>query len=460
MSGTDKTIAAVSTPYGRGGIAVIRVSGREAVPVVERCFFPQHKNVALKDMEGYRALYGVIKDKGEKIDDAVALFFRAPHSYTGEDTVELSVHGGIYLAQRVLTLLYRCGASPAEPGEFTKRAFLSGKMSLDQAEAVMDLITAQSEQAVKMAVGASEGSLAKRIRQVSQSLVTLSGYLGAWFDFPEEDIEQLDSERLLVTITNALDNMNSLIDGYEKGRIIKEGISAVIVGRPNVGKSTLMNSLVGEERSIVTDVPGTTRDVVEETVIIGGYVLRLADTAGIRSTEDQVERIGVALAHKRIESAQLILAVFDNSSPLMEDDLLLLEKIKGTPSIGVINKTDLPTAWGDEDERIKDTCRQVVYVSAKAGGGEKAIEQAIRNVLELNEFDASAPILANERQLYCVIGAKAHLEEARDAFQQGMTLDAVSVLIEDSLDSLLQITGERATDLTVNNIFENFCVGK
>ena len=336
----EKTIAAISTANGIGGLGVIRISGENAIETAEKIFVSV-SGKKLSELKGYTAAYGKIYDGDELIDEAVVLVFRAPHSYTGEDVAEISCHGGLYVTKRVLRAVLKNGAVPAEAGEFTKRAFLNGKLGLTEAEAVMDIISAKGSQSAKAALSCMEGKLRQRIDSVRDTLINTAAHLSAWADYPEEDIPEVDTENLTSSLSVCRDELSALLKTYDTGRIMREGVETVIAGRPNVGKSTIMNLLSGCERSIVTNVPGTTRDVIEETVMLGEIPLRLSDTAGIRSTDDPVEKIGVERAKDRILKAGLVLAVFDSSRPLSDDDRELIELLSDAPSLAIINKTKL-----------------------------------------------------------------------------------------------------------------------
>lgn len=451
------TIAAISTAQGAGGIGVIRISGDHAKQIADRVFVSPTGKTLVKT-PGYTARYGHVKDPEGPIDEVVALVFNSPKSYTGEDVVELSCHGGLYLTKRVLRAVLSAGARAAGPGEFTRRAFLNGKLGLTEAEAVMDLISAQGRQAARAALAGREGALHHRLEQVKSSLLSASAHLSAWADYPEEDIPQVQQSQLEAILSDAGKAMDDLLSRYDAGRAIREGVDTVIAGRPNVGKSTLMNLLSGCERSIVTDVPGTTRDVVEETVLVGDICLRLADTAGIRATDDPVERIGVELARRRVDRAGLILAVFDASDPLHADDLRLLDSIQGIPAVAVINKTDLPKRI--DEEAVLQKVNRVVYMSASKGEGITQLEQALSEVLGTAELDPAAGMLATERQRDAAQRCRQCIDEALSALQTGITLDAVTVTIEDALQNLLELTGERASEVVVDQVFHRFCVGK
>lgn len=453
----SNTIAAIATPHAVGGISVIRVSGDEAIAVCDRCFRAV-SGQPLSALAGYRAAYGKVVDQDRLIDEAVALVFRAPKSYTGEDVVEISCHGGIYITKEVLRVLIQCGAQPAAPGEFTKRAFLNGKLSLTQAESVMDVIASQGKQTAQAALAGMEGNLYRKITAVKDSLLSIAGHLSAWADYPEEEIPVVEHDRLLSSLKEVEREINELLAGFDRGRLVRAGINTVIVGKPNVGKSTLMNLLAGCQRSIVTEIAGTTRDVIEDTVDIGGVVLNLADTAGIHQTDDIVEQAGVALSVQRLKTADLVLALFDHSSVLTEEDLAFIEQLEGQNVIAVVNKTDLEQRL--DTERLKQFFKHIVYISAKNSEGINDLNSTILELLKIADFDPFAPMLANERQRSAAQQASTYLAEAIGGLSTGFTLDAVTISIESAIESLLALTGERVTDRVVDEVFSHFCVGK
>lgn len=451
------TIAAISTGMAAGGIGIVRISGENAIKIADS-IFKSLGGKKIAEISGYSALYGKAVDGEDVLDTAVALLFRAPKSYTGEDVVEISCHGGLYITKRVLRAALSAGAVPAEPGEFTKRAFLNGKMDLTGAESVMNIISAQGEEAEKIALSVLDGGLFKDIKKISDKLLYDMALLSAWVDYPYEEIEELSSENLGGDIHESMESLEKLINNYDTGRIIIEGVDTAIVGRPNVGKSTLMNLLSGTERSIVTEIAGTTRDIVEDTVTLGGTVLHLSDTAGVRETDDTVESIGVDRAIKRLETAQLVLAVFDASRPFSDDDRRLMQLCKGKNAIGIVNKTDLvENCLTDE---LGENFRKLVFISAKTGDGKDELEEAVADILGTAEFDTSAAALINERQLDCCKKALDALREAEFALKTGLTMDAVTVCLDSAVESLLILTGEKATESVVNEIFAHFCVGK
>lgn len=450
-------IAAISTAQGQGGIGVIRISGEEAVTVADRVFVCA-SGKRLADLKGYNAAFGYVEKNGEKIDEAVALIFLAPHSYTGENVVEISCHGGLFITKEVLRTVIEAGAKPAQAGEFTKRAFLNGKIDLAEAESVMDIIGAKNTAAARSALVNKEGILSKKINGIKEELIDKAAHLAAWADYPEEDIPEISYNQLMEAVEHGLNELNSLLDGYDAGQVIKEGIDTVIAGKPNVGKSTLMNLLTGTQKSIVTEIPGTTRDIIEETVTLGNVVLRLSDTAGIRNTDNKVEKIGVEKAIQRLKTCGLVLAVFDSSMPLEKEDYKLIEDIKNVPSVAVINKSDLEKKI--DSDYIEKNTENVVYISAGNASGLQELESVIEKITGTNSFDPSQGVLSNERQRNSAFLAKKALEEAKNALEIGMTFDAVTISIEEAISELLELTGKKVSDEIVEKVFHNFCVGK
>ena len=454
----NNTIVAISTPAGSAGLGVVRLSGPDALTIAGRVFRPADPRKTPDKLPGYTAAYGRVFDAEGDVDECVLLAFRAPHSYTGEEVAELSCHGGRYILQRVLRACLDAGAAPAGPGEFTRRAFLNGKMDLTQAESVMDLIAADGKLAARTALAARDGAVFRRLTAVKESLLGVAAQFGAYIDYPDEDIPDLAPETLAATVTEAADAVRGLLATFDAGRVLREGVDTAIVGRPNVGKSTLMNCLAGCRRSIVTEIAGTTRDVVEETVRLGEVTLRLADTAGIRDTGDLVESVGVDLARERMAQAALVLAVLDGSQPLNEEDKALAEALSGRTAIAVVNKADKPLQM--DTEWLKQRFSWVVTLSAKEGEGVAALTRAVEEATGVGRLDASQPVLTTERQRQCAATALACLEEAKAALDGGMTLDAVSVSVDGALNAILELTGQRATEAVVDQVFANFCVGK
>lgn len=452
---SERTIAAIATPMGEGAMGVIRISGDSAIEVADRIFTAFSGN-ALKELKGYRAAYGEIKDGDTVLDDAVALVFRAPHSYTGEDVVEITVHGGSLMIRSVLRLIYNNGAFPAEAGEFTKRAFLNGKTDLTKAESIMGLISAKSDAQLRLARAAHNGRVGKKIFEIESNLVSDAASIAAFSDYPDEDIEGLNSENFLKMLTDAQKELEKMLTDYDAGKVLSEGIATAIVGKPNVGKSTLMNLLSGEDRSIVTDVAGTTRDIIEETVTVGDLTLRLADTAGIHETDDTVESIGVELAKRRMESAQLVLAVFDSSKAIDGDDMNLLKELDSKNTVIIINKTDLS---GCIDTSVFDGFK-TVNISAVNGIGYEELKKVLTEISGTANLSADAAVLLGERQHQCAVRALDGVSEAINALNICCTMDAVGVCVDDAIAALFELTGKRVTNEVADEIFRKFCVGK
>ena len=450
------TIAAITTPPAPAGLGVIRVSGDTAVDVCERVFRAANQQ-PLSSLAGYQAAYGHVFDREGDIDDCVALVFRAPHSYTGENTVELSCHGGTYLLRRVLRAVLEAGAQMAQSGEFTRRAFLNGKMDLSGAEAVMDLIGAQGRLAAKTALSAREGALFRRLDSVKTTLVSLSAQIAAFIDYPDDDVPPLPTDELVASLTQAKTTLSALLATADAGRVLREGIDTAIIGSPNVGKSTLMNLLSGCERSIVTDIAGTTRDIVEETVLLGDVQLRLSDTAGLHDTDDTVESLGVKRAWERLESAALLLAVFDGSRPLDDEDRKILKALDGKTAVVIVNKSDLspsvPEALGHCEHPIVPLC-------AKNGDGLLTLTAAVEAVTGVAALSSDSVILGNERQRNAAARCLDGVTAAMDALSSGLAEDAAAVCIDDALTAVLELTGERVSDAVVSEVFARFCVGK
>lgn len=451
------TIAAISTGQAAGGIGVVRISGENALSVADR-IFKTVSGIKLEKLSGYKAAFGKVFFEEKCVDEAVALVFKAPKSYTGEDVVEISCHGGLLVTKQVLRAALANGAVPAEAGEFTKRAFLNGKMDLTRAESVMNIISAKSEQAKSAALNTLDGALYKKISEISLLLKKIAAQMAAWVDYPDEEIDDLSDEKLKTTLLTAKAELEKLIKSFDVGQIIIEGVETAIVGKPNVGKSTLMNLLSGCEKSIVTSVAGTTRDIVEETVTLGNNVLRLADTAGLHDTEDTVEKIGVDRTRQKLDRASLVLAVFDSSTEIDDEDMEIIKMCNGKNAVAIINKTDLNTNFNAE--KINKSFESVVYLSAKDRNGIQELEKAIEKTLGTADFDTSAATLMNERQLACCKAALQSIEEAISALEIGMTRDALNVNIDVAVESLDTLTGEKATESVVNEIFSQFCVGK
>lgn len=450
-------IAAISTPLGTGGVGIIRISGKNATEIADRIFVSVNGK-KLSSSKGYRAYFGRIFDGETAVDEVVCLVFRAPHSYTGEDVVEINCHGGVVLLKKILRLILQNGAQAAAPGEFTKRAFLNGKLDLSEAESVMTLISAQGEQGATAAFNQLEGSLSRKIEKINTSLLSLAAHIAAWVDYPDDEIEELGNNELYSTIYNAYLELCALLSNFDSGMAVTNGVEAAIVGKPNVGKSTLMNLLTGYDRSIVTEIEGTTRDVVEETVNLNGCILRISDTAGMRKTGDIVEKLGVERSRKKLERAAIVFAVFDLSKPLSDEDKELIDECKDKNVIPIVNKTDLEPRL--DVDYIKNKLGSPLFISAKSGDGYNELCDRVAELMGTKNFDTTSAMLVNERQRICCQKASDALKDALEALNIGLTPDAIGVCIDDAIAALFELTGQKASEAVVDEVFKQFCVGK
>lgn len=450
-------IAAISTPLGTGGVGIIRISGKKATEIADRIFVSVNGK-KLSSSKGYRAYFGRIFDGETAVDEVVCLVFRAPHSYTGEDVVEINCHGGVVLLKKILRLVLQNGAQAAAPGEFTKRAFLNGKLDLSEAESVMTLISAQGEQGANAAFNQLEGSLSRKIEKINSSLLSLAAHIAAWVDYPDDEIEELGNNELYSTIYNAHLELCALLSNFDSGMAVTNGVEAAIVGKPNVGKSTLMNLLTGYDRSIVTEIEGTTRDIVEETVNLNGCILRISDTAGMRETGDIVEKLGVERSRKKLERAAIVFAVFDLSKPLSDEDKELIDECKDKNVIPIVNKTDLDPRL--DVDYIKNKLGSPLFISAKSGDGYNDLCDRVAELMGTKNFDTTSAMLVNERQRICCQKASDALKDALEALNLGLTPDAIGVCIDDAIAALLELTGQKASEAVVDEVFKQFCVGK
>ncbi|MGE4548230.1 MAG: tRNA uridine-5-carboxymethylaminomethyl(34) synthesis GTPase MnmE [Intestinibacillus sp.] len=451
------TIAAIATAPG-GPIGIIRVSGDGAVRAVSAVFQPKNGS-SLADAPTHKLIYGTLRSRqGVLLDCCLAVFMRAPHSYTGEEMAEIQCHGSPAVLAETLRALFANGARQAEPGEFTKRAFLNGKLDLSGAEAVQELVTAQTVQAAQNASAQLGGKVGGTIQELRDSLVQMVAHFHAVVDFPDEEIDPFLFEQAQEILHRAAGTLYHLAESYERGRVIRDGVPCVILGRPNAGKSSLLNALLGCERAIVTDQPGTTRDVIEETVRVGPVLLRMLDTAGLRDTEDPVEKIGIERALQTANGAAMILAVFDGSDMLSDEDLMVIARSHGRRAVAIINKCDLPHVL--DLSRIRKHFDRIVCVSAKTGAGMEELMQLIPSMVGLEDAVFDGSIITSARQAAALARAAERCEEALFAAQSGMTPDAVVMDAEGAIAALGEVTGQNVTEDVIHKIFENFCVGK
>lgn len=454
------TIAAIATPLTSSGIGIIRISGEDAISVAEKIFVPGRKGKRLGDEASYTAHYGYIWDDEERIDEVILLIMRGPHSYTAEDTVEIDCHGGVLVMRRILETVLKHGARIAEPGEFTKRAFLNGRIDLSQAEAVMDVIHSKNEYALQASIRQLDGAMSDRVKALREKLIYEIAFIESALDDPEHISLDGYAEHLECILYTIKKELQQAISSFENGRIMTEGIKTVILGKPNAGKSSLMNVLLGEERAIVTDIAGTTRDTLEENVKLHGLSLNLIDTAGIRDTEDIVERIGVERTRKIADEADLLIYVVDGSRPLDDNDMQIMELIRERKAIVLLNKTDLSPGL-DEAKLEEMTGREVIPVSAKEQKGIDCLEQKIQEMFISGEIDFNDElIITNMRHKNAMESALKSLQLVEKSIEDQMPEDFYSIDLMDAYEQLGMILGESLEEDLVNEIFSHFCMGK
>ncbi|QIB27865.1 tRNA uridine-5-carboxymethylaminomethyl(34) synthesis GTPase MnmE [Caloranaerobacter azorensis] len=456
------TIAAVATAPGEAGIGIVRISGEKALEIVDKIFRTK-KERKLSDFQERRLTYGYIvePDTGKKIDEVLAVYMKAPYTYTKEDIVEINCHGGMIPVRRILEIVLENGARLAEPGEFTKRAFLNGRIDLSQAEAVIDLIRAKTDSSFDVSFNQLEGGLSKEINEIREILLRMLANIEASIDFPEEDIETMTYKELVDEGNNVLKRIEKLLDTVYTGKILREGLKTVILGKPNVGKSSLMNAILRENRAIVTDIPGTTRDIIEEYVNIKGIPLKIIDTAGIRETEDVVERIGVERAKSLLEEADLVIVLFDVSKELTEEDMEIARLVKNKKVIVLTNKIDLPPVVSREEIEKILPGKKIIETSIIKGEGLEVLEDSLKEMFFAGEIKIKDnTIVTNARHKSLLLKAKKNIEEAIESIEMGMPIDCIEVDVKDCWENLGQITGDTVTEDIIDKIFEEFCIGK
>lgn len=456
------TIAAISTPIASAGIGIIRISGDEALHVLERIFVPA-KSLDYKSLESHRLHYGHIVDRqyDRTLDEVLVSIMLAPQTYTRENVVEINTHGGLVVMQSVLSLILRSGARIAEPGEFTKRAFLNGRLDLSQAEAVMDVINAKTELALNASVNQLSGAIKSEIDNIKQDILGIIAHIEASIDYPEYDIDELSTDNLVLQCQGINDSMEKLISSYDNGRIVREGIKTVIVGRPNVGKSSLLNALLKEQRAIVTDIPGTTRDSLEEYMNVHGIPLKLIDTAGIRDTEDVVEKIGVSKSKNLMSGADLVLFVVDSSTPLTQEDDDIMDLIKDQKVIVLMNKADLNKKVKKEHLKIHLQEMLVIETSAVNFTGLDELEQQIKEMFMLGNINLdNVTMIQNVRHKEALVSAHDSMKKVIDAILLSMPEDLFVIDLHNCYESLGEVTGDTVTDDVMTKIFSQFCLGK
>lgn len=454
------TIAAVATSQGEGGIAIIRISGKEALKIASKIFVGKSGR-NLDDIKSYTMRYGHIVDIDSKevIDEVIVSFMKGPKSFTAEDTVEVNCHGGVVATNRVLEEVIKAGARVAEPGEFTKRAFLNGRIDLSQAEAVIDIIRAKTELSMKSAVAQSEGRISQEIKALRHKLLGIIAHVEATVDYPEEDLEETTSQITSSQLNTVLSKVEALLSSADEGKIIREGLDTVIVGKPNVGKSSLLNALLMEKRAIVTDIPGTTRDVIEEYINIEGVPVKIIDTAGIRETEDVVEKIGVEKSKEKIANADLVILMLDSSSELDNEDLEIIDFIQDRKYILLLNKSDL-TVRINKESLNKLNSNYIIEISAKTGEGLDNLKAIIKELFFKGEVTSKETLITNVRHKEALIRARESLKQAAFALKDTSAIDLASIDLRAAWMSLGEISGETLEEDIIDKIFSEFCVGK
>ena len=458
------TIAAIATAQGDGGIAVIRISGEKSLEIINLIFSSSGTKTGPIEMDSHHMYHGHAVDPGSHkiVDEVLCVLMKSPNSYTGEDMAEIHSHGGHLVPGKILSLLFKLGARPANPGEFTLRAYLNGKMDLAQAEAVTDVVNAQTEQGLRQAELQLEGALSSRIAEYKDTLVDLLAETEVQVDFPEEDIDPIVKDRLINHTNELIDNIAILLNTYEEGRIIKYGVNTVILGKPNAGKSSLLNQLIMKERAIVSPQPGTTRDFIEESIDVRGIALKLTDTAGIRGTIDEIENIGVELAKKKGQEAELIIAVIDASNELDKDDIEVLERIGSTKAVIALNKSDIEPKTTENDLTLYIPKERIVKTSAKLGTGIEELKDNIRELLtkEASRSEGNEIMLTELRHKLALERSTESLKSFLNAMQKGESPEFLALDLRVALDSLGEITGEVTTEDILGRIFSKFCIGK
>lgn len=452
------TIVAISTAPGIGGIGIIRMSGENCFDILDKIF--KQKNAQnIDEIKGYSIKYGNIVDADEIIDEVLVSYFKAPKSYTAENMCEINSHGGVVIMNKILDLCIKNGAELAEPGEFTKRAFLNGRMDLSQAEAVIDIINAKTDKEAKISLEQLEGNLSNKISTIRKTIISVMADIEATIDYPEYDLEEVTNAK----ISKILDEVDIILDSLEKsfynGKILREGISTAIIGRPNAGKSSLLNLILNEERAIVTDIEGTTRDTIEEFISIDGVPLKIIDTAGIRNANDEVERIGVKKAIEIAQKSDIVIAIFDVSRDLNKEDEDILKLLEGKNSIILLNKIDLDRKV--TLDKIKSVNKPIVEISTKTREGLDKLYEEISNLFKLKEIaNDGETIVSNVRHKNIIINSRKNLNKARETIANNMPIDIISTYLKEILEELGKITGETVTEDVIAEIFSKFCLGK
>ncbi len=454
------TIASISTAPGIGGIGIIRMSGEKSFEILGKIFQPKTVQ-KIEDIKGYTIKYGHIVENEEIIDEVLVSYFKAPRSYTTENMCEINSHGGNIVVKKILEMCLKNGAELAEPGEFTKRAFLNGRIDLAQAESVIDVINAKSEKEAKSGIKQLEGYLSSEIKGIKQEILDVLVNIEVTIDYPEYDTPEVQEQEIKQMLESVGNKLEKLEKSFDNGKIIKDGIKTAIIGKPNAGKSSLLNAILKEDRAIVTDIAGTTRDTIEEFVTINGIPLNLVDTAGIRESSDEVEKIGVEKSIKQAKDADLIIAIFDSSKDLTDEDLEILELIKNKKSIILLNKSDLNAKINENDSRFTDITDNIIKISVLNKTGIDLLYEKISNMFNLNEINLDNDILiTNIRHKNIISKSFDNVKKSKEALEMNLPIDIITIYIKNVLEDLGEITGEVVTEDIINEIFSKFCLGK
>jgi tRNA modification GTPase len=458
----EDTIAAIATPPGTGGIGIIRVSGKKSEGIARHLFRSSQHILTFQTHHLYHGDI-VSPQTGLVIDEVLISIMKKPHSYTGEDSLEINCHGAPIILRKILAEVVRAGARIAEPGEFTRRAFLNNRIDLSQAEAIFDMVTAKTDAGLELAVSQLKGNLSKAVGNTHSAVVDILAILEASIDFSDEDMEAMEASRIAERLQSVIQDLHRLASTYQEGKVHREGVNAVIAGRPNVGKSSLLNSLLGEKRSIVTPIPGTTRDFIEEIVIIGGIAVRLTDTAGIREPENIIEKEGIHLVREKLASADIVIVLLDGSQPLTKEDIAIIEENKDKIIIAVINKIDLPAAMNEDDlmRILPDSADRPLRISAKYGDGIPELKDAIGSLVSSGcSLHTADHIITNIRHKAALEKTAFLLSQAKESSLTGLSPEFAAFDVREALDCLGEITGKTTNEEVLDRIFSRFCIGK